>query len=269
MARRSPLDHRAAHRAALGRRAFLGALAAGAGALFARPARAFDQANGFDPRPLLVGDAKWEGLRTTAPAQWSRELRERTSAATRWSPAPVRADEEALLGEPFVWWVGDGPVAPLTGTELARLRRFFAQGGVILVDDAAPETGTFLQGAKRELARVLPDAAPVPVGPEHVIFRSFYLLSRAVGRVEGPPKLEAIIRGGNVQVVFSSHDLAGALAQSPAGMWSIPVTPGGEEQREKAVRLAVNIAMYVLCSNYKDDQVHAPWIMRRRLGEPR
>jgi hypothetical protein len=26
----------------------------------------------------------------------------------------------------------------------------------------------------------------------------------------------------------------------------------------------VNIAMYVLCTNYKDDQVHAPFLMRRR-----
>ena len=34
-------------------------------------------------------------------------------------------------------------------------------------------------------------------------------------------------------------------------------------QREHAIRLAVNIAMYVLCSNYKDDQVHAPFLMRR------
>jgi hypothetical protein len=32
------------------------------------------------------------------------------------------------------------------------------------------------------------------------------------------------------------------------------------------VRLAVNIAMYVLCSNYKDDQVHAPFLMRRRAS---
>jgi hypothetical protein len=47
-------------------------------------------------------------------------------------------------------------------------------------------------------------------------------------------------------------------------MWSVPVVPGGEIQRERAIRLAVNIAMYVLCSNYKDDQVHAPFLMRRR-----
>ena len=47
----------------------------------------------------------------------------------------------------------------------------------------------------------------------------------------------------------------------------LKVTPGGEIQREYAIRLAVNIAMYVLCSNYKDDQVHAPFLMRRRRAE--
>jgi hypothetical protein len=49
-------------------------------------------------------------------------------------------------------------------------------------------------------------------------------------------------------------------------MWEQAVTPGGDVQREHAVRLAVNIAMYVLCSNYKDDQVHAPFLMRRRAA---
>ena len=130
----------------------------------------------------------------------------------------------------------------------------FRGGGVLFVDDAAPETGVFSHDAKRELARVLPDAAPIPMGTEHVVFRSFYFIRRPYGRVEGPPKLEAIIRGGNAQVIFSSHDLAGALAQSAGGIWSVPVTPGGEHQRERALRLAVNVAMYVLCSNYKDDQ---------------
>ena len=37
-----------------------------------------------------------------------------------------------------------------------------------------------------------------------------------------------------------------------------------EQQRTRALRLAVNIAMYVLCSDYKDDQVHAKELMRRR-----
>ena len=38
----------------------------------------------------------------------------------------------------------------------------------------------------------------------------------------------------------------------------------GKLKGEYAVRLAVNLSMYVLCSNYKDDQVHAQALMRRR-----
>jgi hypothetical protein len=232
-----------------------------------RPARAFGEEGAFHPRPLLTGQAKFEGVRSTAPARWAWELTSRTSAPARLTPVPVRADDDALLGEPFVYWSGEGAVAPLTGVEIAHLRRFFGEGGVMLVDDSAPETGVFGRDARREIARVLPDSAPISLGADNVLFKTFYLLRRPVGRVEGPAKLEGIVRGGNTQVIFSDHDLGGALAQSASGIASIPVTPHGEEQRERAVRLAVNVAMYVLCSNYKDDQVHAPHLMLRRARE--
>jgi hypothetical protein len=225
---------------------------------------AFGEEGAFNPRPLLTGRTTLAGVRATAPARWSRELINRTSAPARLSPSPVRADDDALWAEPFAYFAGDGPLLPFTDAEIAHLRRFFAEGGVLFVDDAAPETGEFGRDAKRELARVLPDAAPIAIGIEHVVFRSFYFIRRPYGRIEGPPKLEAIVRGGNAQVIFSAHDLGGALAQSATGLWSVPVTPGGELQRERAIRLAVNVAMYVLCSNYKDDQVHAPFLMRRR-----
>ena len=229
-----------------------------------RLARAFGQEGVFHPRPLLTGRSSLGGVRATAPARWSRELVNRTSAPARLVPVAVHADDEALLAEPFAYLVGDGPIAPFTVSETGHLRRFFAQGGILFVDDAAPEKGVFGSDARREIARVLPDALPVPIGTEHVVFRSFYFIRRPVGRVEGPPKLEAVVRGGAAQVIFSSHDLAGALSQSDAGLWAVQVTPNGESQRERAIRLAINIAMYVLCSNYKDDQVHAPYLMRRR-----
>jgi hypothetical protein len=111
---------------------------------------------------------------------------------------------------------------------------------------------------------VLPDSAPVTLGTDHVLFRTFYLLRRAEGRVEGPASVDAVVRGGQAQVIFDEHDLGGALARGASGMWEQTVTPGGDAQRERAIRFAVNVAMYVLCSNYKDDQVHAPFLMRRR-----
>jgi Domain of unknown function (DUF4159) len=243
------------------------ALGLGLGPLAPGLARAFGEEGAFDPRPLLTGRAVFEGVRATAPSRWSRELINRTSAPARLSPSPVRADDDALLDEPFAYLVGDRSLEPFTPSEIEHLRKFFAAGGVLLVDDTAPEDGSFGRDARREIGRVFPDAAPISIGPEHVIFRSFYFLRRAYGRLEGSPKLDAIVRGGSAQVIFSSHDLAGALAQAPTGIWSVPVTPGGDYQRERAIRLAVNIAMYVLCSNYKDDQVHAPFLMRRRAVE--
>lgn len=252
----------------LSRRSLLCGAAAALGALLLpRSARAFGDEGAFHPRPLVTGSRRLEGVRATAPARWARELRNRTSAPARLDPASVRADDPALLDEPFLYWTGDSDVGELTGAEVAGLRRFFAQGGIMLVDDAAPEAAAFGRSARRELGRVLPDAAPIALGIEHVIFHSFYLLRRPVGRVEGPSRLEGIVRGGTTQVIFTAHDLAGALAQTATGIWSVPVVPNGDEQRERAIRLAVNIAMYVLCSTYKDDQVHAPSLMRRRALE--
>jgi hypothetical protein len=231
------------------------------------PVQAFGEEGAFNPRVLLTGTSRWEGVRTTGPARWSSELVQRTSAPAKLTPGTVRADDPALLAEPFALWGGDADVSELTPREVSGLRRFVALGGILFVDDFAPESGAFGRAARRELRRVIPEGSPIPIGAENVVFRSFYLMRRAVGRIEGPPKLEAIVRGGAPQVIFSAHDLTGALARSATGVPSVQVTPGGEQQRERAVRLAVNISMYVLCSNYKDDQVHAPFLMRRRPAE--
>jgi hypothetical protein len=237
--------------------------------LLPRPARAFGDVGAFDPRALLAGGTVGPA-RVTAPSRWSWELVQRTSAPARLQPTKVRADDPALVDGPFLWWSGDTPVTPLTPQEIAGLRRFFALGGVLLVDDAgAADDGApsgFGRTAREQIARVLPDTSPIALGADHVLFKSFYLLKRAEGRVAGARTLDAIVRGGQTQVVFSSHDLGGALARGATGAWEFPVVPGGDVQRERAVRLAVNIAMYVLCSNYKDDQVHAPFLMRRRAG---
>jgi len=100
------------------------------------------------------------------------------------------------------------------------------------------------------------------------VFRSFYLLDRPMGRVLGPTHLSALMRDERAAVVYSRHDLGGAWARDNLGTWEHAVTPGGEAQREAAIRLGVNLVMYALCLDYKDDQVHAPFIMRRRGGPP-
>jgi hypothetical protein len=249
--------------------ALLVALSVALASMVPRPARAFGDSGGFDARVLLTG-TQTAPAHTSAAERWAWELVQRTSAPARLRPDAVRADDAGVVEAPFLYWSGDVEIAPLTSAEIAGLRRFFALGGILLADDAAPgdhgEPGPFGRSARREIARVLPDSAVIPIGPEHVIFRTFYLLRRAEGRVEGKPTLDAIVRGGKARVLFSDQDLGGALARGASGVWEEPVVPGGDVQREHAIRLAVNVAMYVLCSNYKDDQVHAPFLMRRRAA---
>jgi len=176
----------------------------------------------------------------------------------------VSADQPELLAEPFVLWVGDSAVPQLSGPELRGLQRFLRLGGMLIVDDSSPESGDFGRSVRRELARALPESPPVKLDSEHVVFKTFYMIDRPVGRVLGPAHLEGLVRGRTAQVIFLAHDLLGALARTRGGGWALDVTPGGFRQREYAIRLAVNLSMYLLCSDYKDDQVHAPWLMRRR-----
>lgn len=244
------------------RQALAGLAALGAG--WPARAEAFGNAGEFHPRVLRAGGASLDAAREGAPARWAWELVRRTSAPGRLSGTPVSADQPKLLTEPFLIWAGSRALSPLSAPEVRGLERFLKMGGVLFVDDLEPASGAFAESAKKQLRRALPDAVPIKLDPSHVVFKSYYLLDRPVGRVQGPPHLEAIVRGKYAQVFFSSHDLLGALGRSRVGSWSLEVEPGGVAQREQAIRLAVNLAMYVLCSDYKDDQVHAPYLMRRR-----
>ncbi|MEZ4440387.1 MAG: DUF4159 domain-containing protein [Polyangiaceae bacterium] len=253
----------------MSRRALLTGAIGGSVALASGDGAAFGDEGAFNPRILLTGASEWSGRRRTAPARWALEVVGRTSAPARLGPTVVRADAPELLAEPFAIWSGSATPDDLTRSELINLRRFFALGGVLLVDDQEPTSLEFSGGAKKQLGRVVPQGSPIAIGEDNVIFRSFYLLSEAAGRMLVREDLEAIVRGGTVRVIFCANDLLGALARGAGGVHPFDAQPGGEVQREKAVRLAVNIAMYVLCSNYKDDQVHAPFLMRRRAsGRP-
>ncbi|HEY2409620.1 MAG TPA: DUF4159 domain-containing protein [Polyangiaceae bacterium] len=247
----------------LSRRAALGVPLA---LCWAARARAFGEHGAFHARLLRAGGAASVDLLASGAGRWAWELVRRTSAPAHLVSGEVRADERALNAEPFVIWAGISDPGTLTGAELRGLERFIRLGGVLLVDDRDPERGAFNRGARRELARVLPESAPVTLDPSHVIYKTFYMVERPVGRVLGPPTIDAIVRAHAAQVIFLQHDLLGALARAGEG-FALECVPGGAAQREQAIRLAVNLAMYVLCSDYKDDQVHAPWLMRRRFRQ--
>lgn len=260
----------------LQRRVFVGfgSLAAGyallgRGVVQPNAAWAFADDGAFHPRLLQTGEDRedLDGARRAA-SHWSLELMRRTSAPGRLVVDSVRPSSPQLLEEPTLVWQGSAAVEPLSATEVRQLRQYLRMGGMLVVDDRAPQSAAFGSSVKRELRRVLPSSQPVVLPDSHVLYKTFYLLPTPMGRVAGPEQLEAITSKQAIRVLFLRHDLMGALEPSLDGRgWARPVLPGGAFQREQALRLAVNIAMYVLCSDYKDDQVHAPFLMRRRQRE--
>ena len=230
----------------------------------ARSAQAFGDVGAFNPRVIIAGGKRLSGPRSTSPAAWSMELINRTSAPARLAPREVALDRPELCNEPFAIWAGEGDVGSLSVAERRGLAKFIRLGGVLVVDDSDPQQGSFGRSVRRELLRVLPESPPVRLDPSHVVYKTFYIVDRPVGRVLGPPTIDAIVRGKNAQVLLLSHDLLGALARSDEGSYSFPTELSGYEQRQQAMRFAVNIAMYVLCSDYKDDVVHAPFLLQRR-----
>jgi uncharacterized protein DUF4159 len=205
--------------------------------------------------------------RASAPQRLAWEVRQRTSVETRLEPTRVRLDDPHVFDTPLLYMTGERAFAPLSDAEVTGLKRFVEFGGFVLIDDAAPQQGGFDASIRRELSRAFGDGALGRLPATHTIYRSFYLLERPIGRVEGPDHLEAVMHGGRAAVVYSRHDLGGAWDRDNLGNYLHAVEPGGEGQRETAIRLGVNLVLYALCLDYKDDQVHAPFIMRRRAGQ--
>jgi hypothetical protein len=231
------------------------------------PARALGPGDAVELRRVRVGSFH-EEPRPKAAQRLAWEIRKRTSIETVLEPSTVRLDDPSIFRTPLLYWASDRAFDALSEKEVTGLRRFVEYGGFVLVDDASPETTGFDASVRRALGRAFPGERLARLSPQHTIFRSFYLLDRPVGRVAEPDQLEVIMHAGRAAVVYSRHDLGGAWARDEHGDAAFAITPGGLAQREQAIRLGVNLVMYALCLDYKDDQVHAPFILRRRGGRP-
>jgi hypothetical protein len=199
------------------------------------------------------------GLRRLA---W--EVDKRTSIDVALDSVNVRLVDRALFEHPFLYLGGDQPFE-IPGAELERLRSFLLFGGFLLVDSADARPGGGFDRSVRKLCSSLFAKQPIArLKQDHVVAKSFYLLERPVGRVASVPYLEGVELDGRLAILYSQNDLAGAWSRDNFGQWEFGVYPGGEQQRELAMRWGINIVMYALCLDYKADQVHIPFILKRR-----
>jgi hypothetical protein len=191
-------------------------------------------------------------------------LRRRT-AAEMGPPVGVDPERDELSFFPLIYWPLGGAQRPLSAGAAVRLNAFMRQGGTILFDSRGGESESL--AGLRALARQLDLPALEPVGPDHVLTRTFYLLQEFPGRFPGGrlwiERAGERVNDGVSSVIAGGGDWAAAWAVDENHRPLFPVIPGGERQREYAYRFGVNVVMYVLTGNYKSDQVHVPAIMQR------
>ena len=228
--------------------------------------------------PLLLGAAGKSDLRVaqlTTAGSWNPrpdavrrllwEVTQRTSIEVNLDVANLPASDPKLFRHPLIYWSGTGAVSPFSDLEIRQLRRFLSYGGTIIVDSAdADPGGAFDTSVRRTLRKVLPGSAFAKLPNKHVIYKSFYLVDHQAGRTLRVPYIESLKLDKREAVIYCQNDLGGAWARDAFGRWEFQVTPGGERQREMAFRLGINLVMYALCLDYKEDLVHAPFILKRR-----
>jgi hypothetical protein len=234
---------------------------------------------------VQTGDTQIDAMSRAGLVGLTRALKERTAIEPS-DPIAVDIENDELSFFPLLYWPVTAQQTQLSANALAKIDTFMRNGGTILFDTRDQDTGLPVgtSGAASgtfTLRRLLAglDMPPLqPLSQEHVLSRTFYLLKEYPGRwASGRVWVEArqasddgsantTATDGVSPVIVGSSDWAAAWAEDANGRPLAAVSPGGERQREIAVRFGVNLVMYTLTGNYKADLVHVPHILER-LGQ--
>ena len=230
---------------------------------------------------IETGDPQLDLLSERGLSALSQELFRRTAI----EPAPpVGLDPETddLSVYPFLYW----PIAPGTVTPseaaLANIENFMRFGGLVVFDTRDDERAvagleTPERVALRSILSQLDVPPLMPLPSDHVLTRSYYLLTELPGRMWNNPIWVQAVGGANDAVtplVISGRDWAGAWAVDEFGRPMLPVGRAGARVlrcaphnnapiRECALRAGINMVMVAFTGNYKSDQVHTPALLER------
>ncbi|RMF86411.1 MAG: DUF4159 domain-containing protein [Nitrospinota bacterium] len=194
------------------------------------------------------------------------EVERRTSIEVRKERQVITLLDPDLFSYPFLYLAGGEPFEPFTEEEVEVLRLFLTYGGFLLIEDTMGYKGLgFDRFIREQIRRIFPDRALERLPHDHTVYRSFYLIQSVGGRRIVNPYLEGVNVDNWTPLIYSQNDLAGAWERDFLGNWKYDVIPGGEAQRFQAFMLGVNLIMYALTENYKQDRIHIPFI-NRKLG---
>ena len=166
-------------------------------------------------------------------------LRERTNVDSATKQEVVQLTDKKLYSCPFIYMTGHGNVS-FTEEEVKALRLYLTRGGFLWANDDYGMDKSF----RREMKRVFPDKDLVEVPFDHKIYHSYYDFPSGLPKIHEhdnkPPKGYAIFHEGRM-VVFYDYESDIGDGLEDAQVYNDP-----PEKREQALRMAINLVIYVL-----------------------
>ena len=167
-------------------------------------------------------------------------LSERTTIACAKKEATVTLRSNDIFYYPLVTITGHGTVT-FSDDEAQRLRSYLTGGGFLWIDD---DYGID-ESIRPALKKVFPEAQLVELPNDHPVFKSFYDLPgipKIHEHAGGPPHALGIYWQGRLVCFYSFNTDIGD------GLEDADVHNDPPEKREEAMKMAINLVMYVLTS---------------------
>ncbi|HKJ02541.1 MAG TPA: DUF4159 domain-containing protein [Longimicrobiales bacterium] len=166
-------------------------------------------------------------------------IRERTGIPVAMREAAVTILDPGLRDHPYLYMTGHGNVR-FTPAERAALRSYLEGGGFLHADDNYGLDASFRQ----EVARVFPDEELTELPPDHPVFHTVYDFPEGIPKIhehDGKrPQGFGIFHGGRLVLFYSFESDLGD------GWEDADVHDDPPEIREQAIRMGVNLFVYVL-----------------------
>jgi hypothetical protein len=166
-------------------------------------------------------------------------IRERAGIPVAEREVNVTPLDPGLSDHPFIYMTGHGNVS-FSRAERAALREYLIGGGFLHADDNYGLDESF----RREIAAIFPDVELTEIPKDHPVFHIFYDFPEGLPKIHEhdgkPPQAFGIFYGGRLVVFYSYESDLGDGWEDPEVHNDPPAI------REQAVRMGVNLFLYVL-----------------------
>lgn len=166
-------------------------------------------------------------------------IRERTGIPVARREINIRPLDPALYDYPYLYMTGHGDVR-FSAAERVRLRDYLTSGGFLHADDNYGLDESF----REEIALIFPDAELTEIPADHPVFHTFYDFPDGLPKIHehdgNPPQAFGVFHEGRLVVFYSYESDLGD------GWEDEDVHGDSEDLREAALRMGVNLFLYVL-----------------------